>query len=383
MFSSRLPAPAINRLSGAIAARKARGEELLDLTVSNPTAAGLAPDADRLAQAFGDSAPSMARYAPDPRGHRAAREIIAQAFQLDADDLLLCSCSSEAYGMLFKLLCNPRDGVLVPRPSYPLFEQLTALEGVEAVPYRLHYDGAWRLDLAAIAQGLRSGCRAVLVVNPNNPTGSFIEADQLCPLADLLAEHDAALIGDEVFFDYAIDAAARTSVLDQQQALAFSLGGLSKWAGLPQMKLSWIALGGSEARRPEAMARLELIADTYLCLSTPVQAALSELLAIGAAQRAAIKKRIAENITALSSALEAVGAVTLIPAQGGWTALLRVPALQSEEELVVSLVQEAGVLVHPGYFFDFESEAILVLSLLVEPSIFSEGLSRLLDRFRY
>ena len=384
MRSSRLPADlAPNRLTDAVARRRAGGGGLIDLTESNPTRAGLAYPPDLLAPLA--SAAALA-YAPQPFGVVSAREAVVadsarRGVATTTDRVCLAASTSEAYAWLFKLLCDPGDRVLVPRPSYPLFEHLTALECVEASPYELDLHGHWRIDVDALARQIDERTKAVLVVSPNNPTGSVIDRAELDALAAVCAAHDLVLIGDEVFADYRLDGEAPApSVIDQAQAVAVSLGGLSKSVGLPQVKVAWMAVGGPAEAAGRVMAGLEIIADTFLSVSTPAQVALPELLARGAAVREEIRARTVRNLAALAAAVAAVPAVTLLPPAGGWCAVLQVPSMRHEEALVLTLVEQDGVLVHPGYFFDFPREAFLVVSLLVAPEHFDAGLARVLAR---
>jgi alanine-synthesizing transaminase len=383
-FSSRLPgALAPNALSRRVAALRESREPWFDLTETNPTAVGLAYPADAL-HALAD--PAALRYAPDPLGLVAARECVSADYQrrgvaLPARRIVLTSSTSEAYAFLFKLLCNPGDAVLVPQPSYPLFELLTHMEGVTPQPYSLEFDGMWQIDRESVLAAITSSTRALLVVSPNNPTGSMLRAGDRDWLDALCASRDVAIIGDEVFADFPLAPradAAPVFMPGGNGALTFSLGGLSKSAGLPQVKLAWIAAGGPERLVSAAMARLELIADTYLSVSTPVQLAAARLMNAGVEIRAAILERVRANLARLRSSLERHPAVTLLEPEGGWSAVLRVPAAASEETLVLRLLDEARVLAHPGYFFDFASEAYLVVSLLPEPDRFREAIDRLL-----
>jgi len=383
MFSSRtLWDRAPNRLASLLAERRRLGRPVLDLTLSNPTQAGLAAPPEALAL-LGD--PRGAAYEPDPRGLASAREAVSADFArrghaVGADRIVLCASSSEAYGWLFKLLCDPGDSVLVPRPSYPLFEFLAGLESVALRPYGLAYDGAWHVDLASLEEAVRPRTRAVVVVNPNNPTGSSLsraEADRVLMLCE---RRGLCLVSDEVFADYELDPdpGRVRSLADDGPALSFSLGGLSKSCGLPQLKLGWIAVGGPAPERDEALSRLEIVADTYLSVGTPVQRAAPELLARLPRLQAPILERVRRNRAALLRAVAPPCPATLLHATGGWSAVLQVPATVPEEERVLRLLERDGVLVHPGFFFDFASEAFLVVSLLPEPEAFDRGIERIL-----
>ncbi|HEY2730130.1 MAG TPA: pyridoxal phosphate-dependent aminotransferase [Polyangia bacterium] len=392
-FSSRLPwdRPE-NALAALERARRARGEEILDLTVSNPTQVGLSELGPLVSEALASSAGG--EYEPAPAGQPAARaavaaELAAEGAPLSPDRLLLTASSSESYAFLFKLLCDPGDAVLVPEPSYPLFEYLARLEGVTPVPYRLAYDGAWHVDFASVDEALtqvRGRARALIVVNPNNPTGSFLKRFELPALAARCTAHGLAVIADEVFALYAAgDDAEQVRALAAEPAftervLTFALGGLSKACGLPQLKLGWMAVAGPAAQADEATARLTLIADTYLSVGAPVQAAATRLLAIGREARRSIAARVASNRAQLGASLPASSRCTLLPSEGGWSALVRVPATRSDEAWASALLADDGVLVHPGYFFDLRGGTFLVLSLLPSPEVFAEGTRRLVAR---
>jgi len=366
-----------------MAAKRGRGEAVLDLTESNPTQVGLRYPADLLAPLA--HAASL-RYEPSPFGLPAAREAVAadfgrRGFPLEPERIALTASTSEAYAFLFKLLCDPGDEVLVPRPGYPLFEFLAGLESIRVRSYPLAHDGEWHLDLAALRGAVSAHTRAVLVVNPGNPTGAFIKRAERDGLEALCAERGLALVSDEVFADYAFveDPRRASSLARDGPALAFSLGGLSKSCGLPQLKLAWIALTGPEAARTEARRRLEVVADTYLSVATPIQGAATELLARREELQSPIRLRTAANLALLRTRLAGGSPATLLDPEGGWYAVLRVPATRSEDERVAGLLEHRNVLVHPGYFFDFPHEAFLVVSLLPTPESFAEGVARLLQ----
>jgi len=375
MFSSRLRhAQGRNRLAIALEARRAAGLAVVDLTLSNPTRAGFVyPPAllQPLAHARGLC------YDPQPFGLPAARQAVSEDFgrrgvALPASQIVLTASTSEAYSLLFKLLCDPGDAVLAPRPSYPLVEHLTALDDVCLEHYSLECHGEWAIDIRALRERLAEGhrrVRAIVLINPNNPTGSVVKPVELDAIASLAREHELAIISDEVFADYPLAGTACASALAQQAALTFALGGLSKSAGLPQAKLGWIGVGGPATLVAEAMERLETICDAYLSVSTPVQAAAAELLTAGAPIRAQIQRRVRENVAAISGVAAAYPFCSVLPAEAGWYAVVQVPAITPEEALVVELLERTGVLVHPGYFFDFEREAYLVISLLPETSV--------------
>jgi len=356
------------------------------LTDSNPTRAGFDYPADLLAPL---AASAALRYDPQPFGALAARRAVAEdyrrhALDVAADRVVLTPSTSDAYSQLFKLLADAGDEVLVPRPSYPLFEHLTRLDLVVARAYDLEYHGVWSIDFASVERALTPRTRAILVVSPNNPTGSFISRPELARLAALCSAHDLALIADEVFADYELEPGAARSAgraLESAAVLSFTLGGLSKSAGLPQVKLGWIVVGGSDAAAANALERLELVSDTYLGVSTPVQIAAPRLLTMGAVVRRQIADRVGANYRWLQSALTTVPSCRVLRADAGWSSVVQVPAIEAEEDLVIRLLTEDGVLVHPGHFFDFPREAFLVVSLLPPPSEFRDGIGRVLRHF--
>ena len=370
MFSTRLPwDPTPNALTRALEARRAAGGAIVDLTVSNPSEVGFEAPTE-LCAALGD--PRGGRYAPTPRGLREAREAVAASYAtrgvaVDPDRVVLCASTSEAYAWLLKLLCDPGDAVLAPRPSYPLFEHLAALEGVRALPYALRAGDGWRMDLDAIAAAAPDA-RAVVVVSPHNPTGACLRREELVRLAAI----GLPIIADEVFADYVESSAdAVASAAHSPDALVFALGGLSKAAALPQIKLAWIVARGPGA--DDALARLDLIADTYLSVSTAAELAAPKLLAAAPARAAAVRERLARNRAALPP--------HALPTLGGWNAILRAPAALADEDWALALIERDGVLVHPGYFYDFDEESLLVVSLLPREQDFAEGMRRIAARF--
>lgn len=366
-----------NRLAEALLEMRQRGRPILDLTESNPTRAGFSYPGE-IIHALDDS--RALAYDPSPAGSPEARTAIsayyrARGADVDPSRIFLTASTSESYAWLFKLLADPGDMILVPRPSYPLFEYLAALESVHVAHYQLAYHGQWSAGLGRIPERTR----AVVLVNPNNPTGSFIKTDELRDLAGLCAERDIAIISDEVFADYAFGPDPRRvrTLVEESCALTFCLSGLSKVAGLPQMKLGWIVVGGPRKLRQAATRRLELIADTYLSVSTPVQIALPRLLSAGI--RDQIADRTAANLDFLRSSAPPNSPCELLKTEGGWNAVLRVPRIRTEEQWCLDLLRRAHVLVQPGFFYDFEYEAFLVLSLLTRPEVFREGIARLLS----
>jgi hypothetical protein len=384
MFSSRVPEDLTeNRLTRTLTSHRAGGVRVLDLTETNPTRVGLRTPPGLLDGLAGGA--SLV-YEPRALGLATARRAVSDEFgrrglDVPPDRVVLTASTSEAYSLLFKLLCDPGDNVLVPQPSYPLFEHLTRLDGVETRAYRLEYHGAWTLDDGSVARAVTPRTRAILAVSPNNPTGSFLTRGEIDALGRIAEERGIALVGDEVFADYPIDERCEPpSVLADPAALTFGLGGLSKSAGLPQLKLGWIGIGGPDALVSAARSRLELICDTYLSVSTPVQQAAAALIAAGRGIRTQILDRLRSNHRDLESQVAAHPACTLLPVSGGWSAVIQVPATRSEEVLVLSLLEEDHVLVHPGYFFDFPREAFVIVSLLPEAVDFHEGVRRVLAR---
>jgi aspartate/methionine/tyrosine aminotransferase len=380
-FSGRVPLHAPpNALTRALADRRARGEPVIDLTESNPTRV----DIEYAAELVGALADARAlRYEPHPFGLLSAREAVAadcarRGAVVQPADVVLSASTSESYSWLFKLLCNPGESVLVPRPSYPLFEHLTRLEGIRAIPYHLDYHGRWEIDFSTLAAA-PADARAVLVVSPNNPTGSFVSRAEVDRLAALCRDRRWALVADEVFADYPLDTKEPvTDLATFLDVLSFTLGGLSKSTGLPQLKLGWMVIGGPATDRRQAEEALELIADTYLSVGTPVQAAVGRVLQGGRRVREAIQQRLATNLAAAREAARAHPGCDILRTEGGWSIVIRVPATRSEEALALDLLEREGIVAHPGYFFDFEREAFLVVSLLPAPGVFADGIARLL-----
>jgi alanine-synthesizing transaminase len=365
VFSSRLDWNLqTNRLSALLRTKS----QVLDLTESNPTRAGFEYPREEILDALAD--PRALRYDPEPRGLLCARDAVASYYgNIPVSQILLTASTSEAYAYLFKLLCDPGDEILSPRPSYPLFEFLAGLESVRMVQYPLRYDGVWHIDFDALESAITPRTKAIVVVNPNNPTGSFLKRDEWSRLQTL----GVPILSDEVFSDYAFspDDTSVRSLTGESEALTFSMSGLSKIAALPQMKLGWIIASGPG--HEAALEQLELIADTYLSVATPVQIALPRLLAAAVGIREQILDRTRANLALLRRS------TVPLHVEGGWYATLHVPRTKTEEEWSLELLDKRDVLVQPGFYFDFESEAFLVLSLLTPPHVFAEGLRRLLE----
>jgi len=390
-FSSRIPPVRDpNALGIALAEAQASGRPILNFAQSNPTRVGAGLTGTKVLAAV--SRPGCLTYDPDPRGLEAARSAVAKeyartGFAVDPQNIFLAASTSEAYGWLFKLLCDPGDAVLVPKPGYPLFEYLAGLEGVESAPYRLEYfhPQGWRVDIDQLGKELQDKRpKAVVLIHPNNPTGSYVSKSERTQISNLCREAGAALIVDEVFLPYSLEDPPEPSFALESETPCFVLNGFSKLLGLPQMKLGWIVLAGPPEFRAASAARLEIIADTYLSTGAPVLHAAPELLPRAAVFLNGLRCRLASNLAVLRSVLEGEGSpYRVLRCSGGWTAVIEVPRLASEEEMALGLLREEGVFLHPGYFFDFDREAYLTVSLLLRPRDFREAADRLkryLDR---
>ena len=351
------------------------GVDVIDLAESNPTRVGF-DYSPELLKDFSD--PRNLDYTPSAVGLMAARTAVAEYLsrddrRVDPERVVLTATTSEAYSSLFKLLCNPGDRVLVPEPSYPLLEHLARLDGVEPVPYRLVFHGRWEIDPGSLSVAAENDVRAVIAVSPNNPTGSYLSPADHKALLQVCRRHRCALIVDEVFSGYPINMAVPvTSVLDNSSdVLTFCLGGLSKAVGLPQVKLSWFVVDGVGNDVESALRAVGFVTDTYLSVSTPVQLATPDLLVSGQALTGQIRQRASGNFRRLERLAKRFSSVSVFPVEGGWYAVVQVPALYSEEQLALRLLKEAYVHVHPGYFFDFSNGVFLVVSLLPPTDRFS------------
>jgi aspartate/methionine/tyrosine aminotransferase len=376
---------ATNRLAERVEERRRQGAPIIDLTQGNPTRCRFEYPSRLIVEALAD--PQALVYEPSPRGRLEARQAVSRYYasrgaSVDPDRLVLTASTSEAYAFLFKLLADPGDRVLVPRPSYPLFEYLTGLESIGTTSYMLAWDGEWHVDLASVRQAIDGRTRALLAVSPNNPTGNFLKPEEREALDGLCRQHDLALIVDEVFADFRLDDAVDVprALAQAGGALTFVLNGLSKVAGLPQIKAGWIVTAGPEDLVRPALERLEVIADTYLSVSTPIQVALPALLEGLAGVRSQIQARVKDNLTALCARSSGERPWRVLPPEGGWYAIIELPRVRTEEEWAVRLLEDDGVLVQPGYFFDMSREAFIVVSLLVPPSDFTEGVRRITER---
>ena len=380
-YSKRLPwSNPPNTFSRLLAERRRASEPLLDLTISNPTQV-FADYPHAQIKAVYDAVADF-RYNPDPLGQACARESIAgwyakKGVPVSPAHLALTASTSEAYSLLFKLLCNPGDEVLIPVPSYPLFEHLALLESVKIVPYRLVYDGSWFVDFTSLRSGISPRTRAIVIVNPNNPTGSFLKRNEKERLFEIAREHTLPIVSDEVFMDFPLEPAREQvpTLIGHDEVLSFSLNGLSKSAGMPQMKLGWIAINGPAEAREIASERLELLLDTYLSVATPVQNALEGLLSVGTGFHETISARLKRNKSALESSH--ASPVNVLKAEAGWSAILQVPNVLPEDEWIAKLLAEYQVVAQPGYFFDMTAEAYLIVSLITPPEDFAEAIQRI------
>jgi alanine-synthesizing transaminase len=374
----------VNQFSQTLERRRKSGERILDLTASNPTTVGLKYDESAILTAL--SKRESLIYEPDPKGLGSARSAVVRYYSersgeeaLDSESVILTASTSEAYSYLFRLLCNPGDEVLVGTPSYPLFEYLAEIQDVRLVSYELVYDHGWQIDFHSLREKLTSRTRAIMLVHPNNPTGSYVSDDERTELNAIAREHELALVVDEVFLDFPLDRAMRKSFATNAAALTFMLSGLSKICALPQMKLAWVIASGPEERKREALARLELIADTYLSPSAPIQHAAADFLEMRNAVQDQLMVRVKANLAELDLQLTGQQLCQRLDVEGGWYAVLRVPVTRTDEQLAVELLEQQSVIVHPGLFFDFQSDGYLVLSLITPEAIFAEGVRRVLE----
>lgn len=389
-FSSRLPWDQTdNRWTDVLVQKKASGVALLDLTQSNPLHVQLSVPTGAGADVF--PSVDLYSYRPDPRGLRSARECVAQYYaqkniQIDPDHLVLCASTSEAYSWLFQLFCDANQEVLFPTPSYPLFEHLAGLALATPRSYSLFYDGMWNVDASFLQEALGPQTRALVAVHPNNPTGSYLKPHEMKWLLQYASHQGVPLIVDEVFLDYPLDAVvvpgSFAGVASVGETLCFVLSGASKVLGMPQIKLSWIYVTGTEPIRSQAQRNLEWIADTFLSVNGPVQQALPRLFLDGQARQQAILQRIQQNKRCLQDALKGT-ACHMLRIEGGWSAVVRLPSVLSSEEWALDLLMQDDVVVHPGHFFDFQQEAHVVLSLLPPVDVFSQGVQRVVDRVSF
>lgn len=391
-----------NRLSEALAEHLAAGKRLFDLSASNPTEGGFEYDSESILRALCNE--TALTYVPDPKGLLRARQAVAEYYAgrgdaVRVEDIILTTSTSEAYSFVFRTLCDPGDELLVPAPSYPLFGFLADIHDVRLVKYPVLYDYGWQIDFPALEQAITPRTRAVIVVNPNNPTGHFVKPEDLAMLNQICSVGDLGLVADEVFLDFAYgDANARREVVKSSRArgtagkkpgslaanagaLTFTMSGLSKIAGLPQMKAAWLVASGPEELKTKALERLEVIADTYLSMNAPVQLALPELLQQRHGFQKQVMARVRKNVGELDRQLTQKKACNRLEIEGGWYAVLRVPATRSDDDLAVELLQSKGIYVHPGHFYDFSNDGYLIVSLIMQEREFSEGIRQLLSVF--
>lgn len=383
MFSSRtdwLLAP--NRLTRQLDERRRQGLPVLDFTESNPTRCGFAPEREIL-QSLQD--PQSLVYEPDPRGPLRARQAVCEYYagrgvSVTPEQVFLTTSTSEAYTFAFRLLTDPGDSVIAPQPSYPLFDFLAGINDLEVVSYSLQYNSEWRMGLDDVRDCWVPRAKAMIVVHPNNPTGSYVKPCELEHAIQYCRQNEGALIADEVFADFALEASGDLvpSHAAVSEVLTFTLSGLSKISALPQMKLGWMVVTGPEKELKTALERLEVIADTYLSVSAPIAHALPALLESRKTVQPGIIERLKSNLFWLDQQTARCREVARLKVEGGWYAVLKVPETVSDEDWAVELLTVEGVLVHPGHFYDFPDDGHLVLSLLTEESVFREGTSRIL-----
>jgi len=373
-----------NRLSEALAKYRAAGKPLLDLTASNPTECGFDYDRRAILQAL--SNPESLSYDPDPRGLLSARRAVSEYYSareivIPADNIILTTSTSEAYSFVFRVLCNPGDELLIPEPSYPLFSFLADIQDVKLVGYPLLYDHGWQIDFHALQQAVTERTRGIIVVNPNNPTGHFCKPSEMRKLNDICAPRKIAIIADEVFLDFSLAENTPRSFAANNGCLTFTMSGLSKISGLPQMKAAWLITSGPEELKAQALARLEVIADTFLSMNAPVQLAMPVFLELRHGFQMQAMARVRKNLAELDQQLLAQSSCSRLEMEGGWYAILRVPVIRSDEDLAIDLLSAHGVYVHPGHFYDFPADGYLIVSLITPDQDFKEGIKRVLSMF--
>ena len=373
-----------NRLSVALGTHRAAGKPLLDLTLSNPTECGFLYDENAILSAL--HSPAALKYEPNPRGLAMARSAVAEYYAehgaaISLDDIFLTTSTSEAYSYVFRILCNPDDELLIPEPSYPLFDFLADIQDVRLLRYPLIYDHGWQIDFHTLEQAITPRTRGVIAVHPNNPTGHFCKPEEMRKLNEICAAREIAIIADEVFLDFTLKDRHPATFAASPGALTFTMSGFSKICGLPQMKAAWLLVGGPEPWKAEALARLEVIADTYLSMNAPIQLALPALLAQRHAFQKQVLARVAVNLAELDKQLALQKSCSRLEVEGGWNAAIRVPAMHSDEELALELLATKGVYVHPGHFYDFPAEGYVVVSLIGLKCDFANGIAQLLSMF--
>jgi alanine-synthesizing transaminase len=373
-----------NRLSAALAAHRAAGKPLIDLTASNPTECGFQYDEEAILGALRN--PAAMKYEPNPRGLAVARSAVVGYYAergaaVSIDDVFLTTSTSEAYSYVFRTLCDPDDEVLIPEPSYPLFEFLADIQDVRLVRYPLVYDHGWQIDFHSLEQAITTRTRGVIVVHPNNPTGHFLKTGEMRKLNEICSARELAIIADEVFLDFALAGERHATFAANSGALTFTMSGLSKICGLPQLKAAWLVVSGPQPFRQQALERIEVIADTYLSISTPIQWAMPTLLGQRAAFQKQLLARANRNLAELDRQLAKHRACSRLSVEGGWNAVIRVPATRTDEELAIQMLLAKGVYVHPGHFYDFPREGFAVVSLISPENDFTKGIGELLQLF--
>ncbi len=379
MFSSRTKWNMVpNQLSELVVAKQQRGEVITDLTESNPTCCGFSYPEKEVLAALADK--SSLLYQPEPHGLLIAREAIAKYYAsfgvtVRPENILLTASTSEAYSFLFKLLCNAGDAIIVPQPSYPLFEYLCQLNDVVLQHYCLAYDGEWHIDFESLQSTFTDRTRAIVIVHPNNPTGSYLKQNEFELVCTFAAEHNCSIIADEVFgpYNFSSDPNRASISTSNTSILSFSLNGISKLLGLPQLKLSWIVVRGNSQQTDEALSRLDIIADTFLSVNTPVQVALPKLFEHSQFIREQIRTRVHSNYHLLQKNLKD-SEVSVFHSEGGWYAILQLPQFQTDEEWAVELLRQQNILVYPGHFFDIKQKSCIVISLLPTSELFTNAL---------
>ncbi len=373
-----------NRLSEALARHRAIRRPLLDLTASNPTECGFDYDRPAIMRALSDA--DALDYKPGPKGLETARQAVAAYYaargnEVSIENIFLTTSTSEAYSFVFRMLCNPGDELLIPTPSYPLFEFLADIQDVKLMRYPLVYDYHWQIDFHALEQAITSRTRGAIVVHPNNPTGHFCKPEDLTRLNEVCSARQMALIVDEVFLDFVLTGAQPLSFATNTGALTFTMSGLSKISGLPQMKTAWLITTGPEHLRKQALARLEVIADTYLSMNAPMQLATPVFLEQRRGFQKQLMTRVRRNLSELDRQLAGQKSCSRLKMEGGWNTVLRVPATRSDEELAIELLATRDVYAHPGHFYDFPGNGYLIVSVITPEPEFAKGIERLLSIF--
>jgi alanine-synthesizing transaminase len=373
-----------NKLSEALAKRRSSGLPMIDLMESNPTQCGFHFDAQKILVALNN--PASLRYDPDPQGLPQAREAVAAYYrsrncQISIDDIFLTTSTSESYSFLFRVLCNPGDELLIPQPGYPLFSLLAGIQDVALVRYPLVYDYGWQIDFHSLQQFITPRTRGIIVVHPNNPTGHFCKPSEIEGLNQICRERQIPIISDEVFLDFSLTPDTPPTFASNNEVLTCTMSGLSKISGLPQMKVAWLTVAGPSALKQQAIARLEMIADTYLSMNAPIQLALPILLEQRHPFQQQWLTRVQNNLAYLDKLLAPQKLCTRLKAEGGWYAVIKSPLIMRDDELALELLTTRGVYVHPGHFYDFPSDGYWVVSLITPEREFAAGIEALLAMF--